>query len=155
GASPADASSGHATIDDGGDDGGNDVIPADTREVVTERSYRGTLGENTKVEMTLSRAGDHVNGFLHYNSARDNLSLRGRAGADDVFWLDESVTGKRSKKTGSLELHPSPGGGLSGTWLDPSGAKRFPMRLAAWGIAPASRDAFIDFCVRLTRLEKT
>jgi hypothetical protein len=154
GRAPAEASAARAPD---AADGGDDMIPAEDtpRRVVTSRGYRGTLGDGTKVEVTLSRDGDRAYGWLrHGGSARDDHSLRGRVGADEVFQLEERRTGNGEKQTGALELRPAPGGGLAGTWRDPSGAKSLPARLAPWGIAPASRDTFLDFCVRLTHLAK-
>lgn len=155
--SPALPKAANAEIDSG------NAAPA-AGDIVTERSYRGTLGDKRSIEVTLHRDHEMLQGVYRYVAAiparsgaepqavARAIDLRGTAEADGTLALDESVNGK---VTGSFRLRVA-GSHLTGTWTDPGKRNTYPVHLEPRGYAPADRTTYFAFLARYARfLKKT
>ena len=93
--------------------------------------FKGTLGEELRVQMKLRREGNALAGSYFYENVRNELALRGSIDAQGNFNLQEfdaagAQTGVfigkwATGETGVVEL--------SGTWSKPDGSRTMPFHL--------------------------
>lgn len=153
-------------------DAASTAAPSANAPAKFDRRYAGTLGESAAVTMHLVRDGEKLSGTYAYVKIGAPIALAGTVGTDGRFTMQESVDGK---VTGEFKGTLAADGTLAGTWAMPDGGKSLPFEFAesnepvpapapapapsaqtaapAGGkaIAPATKDVFVDFLVKLAK----
>lgn len=95
--------------------------------------YKGTIGNNMSIHMSIYPLGKDMVGSYFYDSRRAEIKLKGKAGDKDIVLYEYNDVGEN---TGIFRGTMSTVDKIEGTWVSADGKKSYPFTLSLQSILP-------------------
>lgn len=99
-------------------------------------TFKGTIGEKSRIQMRLRREGDQLSGTYFYESIKTDLALKGTIDREGNFTLREydAAGAQTGVFKGKWRVAPDTSLFLNGSWSKPDGKRTLPFAVAEFPI---------------------